>query len=171
MGENEFKDLWLRRYFVQTRCPVPALQRRVDVIKETVLEYTPLEVAIMNLDKKNQEIIEEISIVSAAAKKDVQRLSMLLQGVLDAAVMGGIAKYQEAFFDGSYMAEFPDQEVLRPKFQKVLADQIPILKDGLDLYTEHSAETLKLHVEHLTTSYEKMVVNLKETVLSDYQGF
>eukprot|EP00497_Spongosphaera_streptacantha_P004722 TRINITY_DN5618_c0_g1_i1.p1 TRINITY_DN5618_c0_g1~~TRINITY_DN5618_c0_g1_i1.p1 ORF type:complete len:141 (-),score=27.61 TRINITY_DN5618_c0_g1_i1:20-442(-) len=134
--------------------------RRIPVVMETEQNYTPLEVAIYQLDKKTRQLAEEIEVVESTSAPNVQSLSMQLNGVIDAAVMGGVKKYEEAFFDGSYMAEFPEQKRLRPAFQRVLANQIPVLKKGMEFYEKYASETQAPHVEHLNAMLEKIGVKL-----------
>ena len=54
------------------------------------MELAPLEVAIETVETKNSELssmIDEYS--NASNSKDINPLSMLLNGVIDAAVQGG----------------------------------------------------------------------------------
>jgi len=170
-GENEFKGVWLNRVFVFTKHPVPWLQRRQVVMKMTKLEYSPLEVAIYNLAKKNMQLKEVIETINEEIKhgkpSSMNSLSMQLQGVVDAAVMGGIKKYQEAFFSGEYFQKFPDAIKLSETFHEVLAEQMKILIVGMDLYGENCEEKLKLHHEYLDERLREMVKDLAGGMLKD----
>ena len=46
------------------------------------------------------------------------------QGVIDAAVNGGIAKYQEAFFTPTFINEFPNHLLHVAKLQKLMQEQV-----------------------------------------------
>ena len=46
------------------------------------------------------------------------------QGVIDAAVNGGIAKYQEAFFSPNFLNEFPSHLLHVAKLQALMMDQV-----------------------------------------------
>lgn len=49
---------------------------------------------------------------------------MALNGVIDAAVMGGIAKYQEAFFSDGYLLSNPDDEDYVNALHRVIIQQV-----------------------------------------------
>lgn len=49
---------------------------------------------------------------------------MTLNGVIDAAVMGGTAKYQEAFFSDGYILSNPEHEVLVNELYRVILLQV-----------------------------------------------
>jgi len=163
-GENEFKGVWLNRVFVFTKHEVPWLQRRQLVTKITKLEYSPLEVAIYNVAVKNGQLAEVIETIQEEVKhgkpSSLNSLSMQLQGVVDAAVMGGIKKYQEAFFSGEYFEKFPDAIKLSESFHKVLAEQMKILIVGMDLYGDNCDEKLKAHHAFLDERLREMVKDL-----------
>lgn len=51
--------------------------------------------AVETVESKNKELERIIARLSADKSQSVNPLSMILNGVIDAAVMGGIAKYEE----------------------------------------------------------------------------
>ena len=59
------------------------------------MELTPLENAIESILSKNRELAEIIEAYQADSSLNVNRLSMVLNGVIDANVNGGIANYQD----------------------------------------------------------------------------
>ncbi len=59
------------------------------------------------MESKNQELQLQTAIYSADKSLSINPLSMLLNGVIDAAVMGGIGNYDKIFFNPSYVSEHP----------------------------------------------------------------
>ena len=51
--------------------------------------------AVETVESKNKELGRIIARLSADKTQSINPLSMILNGVIDAAVMGGIAKYEE----------------------------------------------------------------------------
>lgn len=51
--------------------------------------------AVETVESKNKELDRIISRLSADKTQSINPLSMILNGIIDAAVMGGIAKYEE----------------------------------------------------------------------------
>lgn len=59
------------------------------------VEISPVLNAVETVESKNKELERIIARLSADKSQSVNPLSMILNGVIDAAVMGGIAKYEE----------------------------------------------------------------------------
>ena len=58
-------------------------------------EVSPLENAVDTVESKNEELQTIITRIEHDSTLSINPLSMTLNGVIDAAVMGGTAKYQE----------------------------------------------------------------------------
>ena len=53
------------------------------------------------MESKNKELERIITRLSSDRSQSINPLSMILNGIIDAAVMGGIAKYEEVSTDPS----------------------------------------------------------------------
>lgn len=106
--ENEFKSLWIERTTLVIAEPLPSILRWFEVVEKHTVSLSPIEVACETVDKMNKELRHLISQYTADPKRTISPLSMRLQGVIDSAVNGGIAKYQEAFFGTGFSVENPD---------------------------------------------------------------
>ena len=138
------------------------MRRRIPVISEKIVEYTPFQTAINQISEKNGEVIKIIQRLENDPTKSTNDISMNLNGILDAAVMGGIAKYREAFFDGTYLSQYPNEIKLVSKFVDTLKQQMLIAKNGLDSYDKYSIDALQPHVDHLKACYKKQMIALSE---------
>lgn len=65
---------------------------------ELQVEMSPLENAIEVLENKNQQLRTLISQCQTRQMQNINPLTMCLNGVIDAAVNGGVARYQEVIF-------------------------------------------------------------------------
>ena len=63
---------------------------------------------------------------------------IIFQGVIDAAVNGGIAKYQEAFFTPTFIHEFPNHLFHVAKLQKLMLEQVSLAEYNLYKMTSFS---------------------------------
>merc|ERR1719150_1796359 len=160
--DNEFRSLWITKTFIVCQDVIPSMRRRIPVINEKIVEYTPFQTAINNLNSKNQEIEKIIEKLENDHTKSTNDISMNLNGILDAAVMGGVAKYREAFFDGTYLTENPTETKIVPKFVNTLKEQMSIAKTGLDSYEKYAIDALQPHIDHLKTCYKKQMIALSE---------
>uniref|UniRef100_A0A8C7FEC3 Dedicator of cytokinesis 3 n=1 Tax=Oncorhynchus kisutch TaxID=8019 RepID=A0A8C7FEC3_ONCKI len=94
--ENEFKSLWIERTTLILTHPLPGISRWFEVEKRELIEVSPLENAIYVVENKNHELRTLISQYQhKQLHGNINLLSMCLNGVIDAAVNGGIARYQE----------------------------------------------------------------------------
>ncbi|KAK4813831.1 hypothetical protein QYF61_001835 [Mycteria americana] len=83
---------------------------RIRRVKTTI---SPLENAIETMSTTNEKILMMINQYQSDENLPINPLSMLLNGIVDPAVMGGFAKYEKAFFTEEYIRDHPeDQEKL-----------------------------------------------------------
>ena len=61
------------------------------------IEISPLQNAVETVESKNKELDRIITNLSSDTTQSINPLSMILNGIIDAAVMGGIAKYEEVW--------------------------------------------------------------------------
>merc|ERR1712003_412351 len=158
--DNDFRSLWITKTFIVCEDSIPSMRRRVPVVDEKIVEYTPFQTAINNLAAKNEEVLKIIERLENDPSKSTNDISMNLNGILDAAVMGGVAKYREAFFDGVYMSEYPDEVELVQDFVITLKEQMAIARDGLEAYDKYAIDALQPHIDHLRSCYKKMNLDL-----------
>lgn len=95
-----------------------------------------------------KELLELLAQYRSDSNKNINPFSMRLQGVIDANVMGGISKYQQAFFteDFANSVHGRDQQVNVHKLHCLIHDQILILETALELHGELApAEVQPLH--------------------------
>lgn len=164
---NEFRDLYIMKTYLITENSLPCMQRCVEVKEKKNVLITPVESAVNNIVSKNIELhrlcikVETITDRAAVTKLIHGPLSMNLSGVIDAAVQGGIAKYKEAFFDGTYLEANPSHANAVVDFKKALAKQLQIVARGLKLFREGCAENLTPLGEHLQEMFDRMNDSLK----------
>ncbi|XP_078065470.1 dedicator of cytokinesis protein 3 isoform X1 [Mustelus asterias] len=133
--ENEFKSLWIERTTLTLTHNLPGISRWFEVEKREVLEVSPLKNAIYVVENKNQELR---SLISQYQHKqlhaNINLLSMCLNGVIDAAVNGGIARYQEAFFQKEYIVSHPEDSEKINQLKELMQEQVHILGVGLAIH-------------------------------------
>jgi hypothetical protein len=110
--DNEFVNLWAEISTVTCESSLPTILNRSRIIKTDVQQLSPVENAINSLNEKYDSLYDlftEFDQVKAGAPVNVNPLTMSLLGVIDAAVMGGMDKYQECFFIPQYVADNPHE--------------------------------------------------------------
>ncbi|XP_035518551.1 dedicator of cytokinesis protein 3-like [Morone saxatilis] len=133
--DNEFKSLWIERTTLILTHPLPGISRWFEVDKRELVEVSPLENAISVVENKNQELRTLISQYQhKQLHGNINLLSMTLNGVIDAAVNGGIARYQEAFFDKEYITSHPEDTEKITQLKDLMQEQVHVLGVGLAVH-------------------------------------
>uniref|UniRef100_A0A8K9V8T9 Dedicator of cytokinesis 3 n=1 Tax=Oncorhynchus mykiss TaxID=8022 RepID=A0A8K9V8T9_ONCMY len=133
--ENEFKSLWIERTTLILTHPLPGISRWFEVEKRELIEVSPLENAIYVVENKNHELRTLISQYQhKQLHGNINLLSMCLNGVIDAAVNGGIARYQEAFFDKEYIGSHAEDTEKITSLKDLMQEQVHILGAGLAVH-------------------------------------
>ncbi|KAM7401548.1 hypothetical protein PAMP_016855 [Pampus punctatissimus] len=133
--DNEFKSLWIERTTLILTHPLPGISRWFEVEKRELVEVSPLENATSVVENKNQELRTLISQYQhKQLHGNINLLSMTLNGVIDAAVNGGIARYQEAFFDKDYITSHPEDTEKITQLKDLMQEQVHILGVGLAVH-------------------------------------
>ncbi|KAJ5072480.1 dedicator of cytokinesis [Anaeramoeba ignava] len=156
--ENEFRYLWLHNEFLITEDSFPSIRNRLKVIKKVVHELSPIQNAINTTENKNIELSSYIKLYKSPSGKEtnLNQLSMCLNGIIDAAVNGGVFKYQQAFFTEEYLKENPNDEdsVIRLKLE--FLKQQDLLEEGLKLHRQLGSEETRRFHDKLTKFFGKM---------------
>eukprot|EP01113_Clastostelium_recurvatum_P008138 TRINITY_DN13817_c0_g1_i1.p1 TRINITY_DN13817_c0_g1~~TRINITY_DN13817_c0_g1_i1.p1 ORF type:complete len:175 (+),score=27.30 TRINITY_DN13817_c0_g1_i1:49-525(+) len=97
---NELKNLWIQQNIYNTRDTLPGAVLRSEIKFIYTEEQNPLEIACSNVLLKNFELCEAITRYSACRLRgdvgvNTSPFTLLLKGMLDAAVGGGIRLYRE----------------------------------------------------------------------------
>jgi len=144
---NEFASIWVNRTILRTASKLPGILQWSPVSFFQTREVSPLHLAIEKVEEKNRELRRMIDAFHIQEDKvNINQMSMKLNGVVDAAVMGGTANYEEAFCNPLFLQLHPGKTKLVDKLQDLLASQIPILEEGLRIHGENvSLDLLPFH--------------------------
>ncbi|XP_028302238.1 dedicator of cytokinesis protein 3-like isoform X4 [Gouania willdenowi] len=133
--DNEFKSLWIERTTLILSHSLPGISRWFEVERKELVEVSPLENAVSVVENKNQELRTLIGQYQhKQQQRNINLLSMTLNGVVDAAVNGGVARYQEAFFDKDYIISHPEDTEKITQLKDLMQDQVHILGVGLAVH-------------------------------------
>ncbi|XP_061379985.1 dedicator of cytokinesis protein 1 isoform X3 [Danaus plexippus] len=152
-GAGEFATRWLERTELTTAHDLPGILRWFPIVSTRTYWVCPLEVAVETMTHTNKELKGLIhSTLSPSAP--LHPLTMRLQGILDSAVQGGLAQYEKAFLAPAYLERRPEHRELLGKLKDLIAQQIPLLKYGLEVHA--SREPIRdLHARLINCFREK----------------
>lgn len=111
-----------------------------------------------------KELWELIVQYRADPGRNINPFSMRLQGIIDANVMGGISKYQEAFFTEQFAtsAEGKGQQVNVHRLKALILEQAQILDTALELHGTLAPEG----VQPLHNRLMERFAQMKQSLLS-----
>uniref|UniRef100_A0A8C1R9G6 Dedicator of cytokinesis 1 n=1 Tax=Cyprinus carpio TaxID=7962 RepID=A0A8C1R9G6_CYPCA len=156
--DNEFANMWIERTTFVTAYKLPGILRWFEE------EISPLENAMETMQLTNEKINNMVQRHLNDPSLPINPLSMLLNGIVDPAVMGGFTNYEKAFFTEKYIQEHPNDQEKIEKLKDLIAWQIPNLAEGVRIHGEKVTEALRPFHERLEACFKQ----LKEKVEKQY---
>lgn len=169
---NEFLDLWVEKFILTTDQTFPTTMRRQLVVKRERIVLNPLEMAVNGLLEKNQELNEKVAELEEMEDGTAdQSYTMALNGVVDAAVNGGLANY-EVFFTGAFIETNPEiqedidanpeKQALRGQLVDGLKEQLAIVEEGVAVHGFKCIEAMRPLHAHMAETFVKLKAQLLE---------
>lgn len=122
------EEVWLEKTYLTTEEAFPTVLRRSEVVAVEVVEISPLEVALTEVELKTKELAALNMKYQALAKTSqlvsTNGLAMSLNSAVDAPLNTGIASYRDLFFRPDYTARYPERAELVDKLHTAIDDQV-----------------------------------------------
>ncbi|KAK3743713.1 hypothetical protein QZH41_012379, partial [Actinostola sp. cb2023] len=141
--DNEFKTMWLERTVLYTRYRFPGILCWFEVTNSDVELISPLQYALETMKSANKELRSVIGQQKADAKLNINPLSMKLQGIVEAAVMGGTANFEKAFLIPEYLQQNSEHQPYIEQLKELLVEQIDILEEGIHVHAMRISDNLR----------------------------
>ena len=93
-------------------------------LNSSQVELDPLAIAIETVSSKTSEVRVLTALHSENKNLNINPLSMLLSGLIDAAVGGGIKNYRMVFFQPEYLASHPGDENRVKELKRLIEEQV-----------------------------------------------
>lgn len=162
--DNEFSNMWIERTTYVTAYKLPGILRWFEVLSVSLEEISPLENAMETMQLTNEKISNLVQRHLNDPSLPINPLSMLLNGIIDPAIMGGFTNYEKAFFTEKYFLEHPNDQDKIERLKDLIAWQIPNLAEGVRIHGEKVTEALRPFHERLEACFRQ----LKEKVEKQY---
>ncbi|CAL8078440.1 unnamed protein product [Orchesella dallaii] len=160
--DNEFASLWLDRYTLWTTQSFPGIMGWFPVERQMASKIPPILNATETLEKNNEKLREMVLSHCLNNDLNVNPLSMKLNGILDAAVMGGVSNYEKAFLTPEYLERHPDELSIIEELKRLVTCQVPIIAECLKIHGRKSSSELKPLHKRLEESFEKFERHIEE---------
>lgn len=173
-NENELACLWLERTIMKTKYRLPGLAPCFVVVESLVKELPPIQIAIEDLIKKQDEFVKELSnYYFNIPNQNVSTLLQKIQGVVEAAVNGGIDQYEKAFMCPEFMNRRDSLSVLQKddymrQLKNAILSLIPLINIAFGILKTKVPESLKPLYDHLTDLFKKKKFSMEQKYKSDF---
>ncbi|KAH9830756.1 cytoplasmic protein [Rhodofomes roseus] len=133
-------EVWIERTYLTTEEMFPTVLRRSEVVDAQVVEISPVQTALNEVEQGTRELAGLNQRFSALAKTSqsvpTNALAMALNTAVDAPVTTGIGAYRQAYLTGEYLARYPER-----------AEEVQKLRDAIDEQVRMVDSCLRLHGE------------------------
>ncbi|XP_071089559.1 dedicator of cytokinesis protein 1-like isoform X4 [Haliotis cracherodii] len=156
-SSSDVTKMWLERTNLITEYPLPGIVGWYPVTRIETVAVSPLESAIETIESTNKKLSSAIEQHRHDSEQRVDPLGMLLNGVVDPAVNGGISKYK-VFYNEEYVLQSGGEKdrVLVEKLRELTVQQIVLLRDALYIHRRKAPESLKPFHTHMEQRFAEM---------------
>lgn len=122
------EEIWLEKTYFTTEETFPTVLRRSEVVGVEIVEISPIENALNEVEQKTKELSSLHQKYQALAKTAQQvstnALAMSLNSAVDAPLNTGIASYRQTFFNPDYLARNPERAEMVEKLKIAIDEQV-----------------------------------------------
>lgn len=140
---EEVASMWVEKTFLRVEDSFPTVLRRSEIAEINIVKISPVENALTDVENKVKELeslqVKFISLSKITRKKgdlNTNRLSMALNGAVDAPLNGGIPTYRRAFFSKQFLSNHPDVGPLVQKLRDAIDQQTNVIFSCLALHSQ-----------------------------------
>eukprot|EP00063_Salmo_salar_P064901 XP_014039736.1 PREDICTED: dedicator of cytokinesis protein 1-like [Salmo salar] len=132
--------MWIERTTYTTAYKLPGILRWFQVRSVSTEEISPLENAMETMQLTNEKISNMVQRHLNDSNLPINPLSMLLNGIVDPAVMGGFTNYEKAFFTEKYQGDHPEDQEKLEKLKDLIAWQVRLTRKQTTLPHSRTVE-------------------------------
>ena len=151
---------------------MPGILRWFEVISVATENISPIQHACEMVSNKNAEL-RQLTIADSqhqmssdstqvSSSSIVLKLTQSLQGVIDAAVNGGVAKYASAFFSSNFDDLADGQFVFQ--LHNLLMEQVNVLESALSVHERLVSKDIRPLHAHLVERFSQMKKSLPQQI-------
>jgi len=142
--ENPSASTFGKNWLYETKFELPGMCKWSIVTTQTdMIESTPIQNTLTMLEEKNLDLEMDLRMLEVDPKsKPMQSVGQTLNGVVLAAVGGGIPKIEEAFLTPEYEEEHPEDKDLIDALKQEIVKQTKIVEGLLPIHDKHKAPAM-----------------------------
>jgi len=122
------EEIWTEKTFYTTEEVFPTVLRRSEVVNLELVEISPLESALHDVEEKTKELallhLKYQALAKTTQDVSTNALAMCLNSAVDAPDNAGIPSYRQIFFSSDYVTQFPERAELVDKLRTAIDEQV-----------------------------------------------
>ncbi|KAL4253449.1 DOCK family protein [Abortiporus biennis] len=138
LAPDNSEEIWIEKTYLTTEEAFPTILRRSEVLEISIIEISPIESALQDVQQKTRELAG-LNLKYSALSKTAQMvsttpLSMSLNTAVDAPNNTGVPYYRQVFLSGDYVRRYPERAELVEKLRTAIDDQVRMIESCLRLH-------------------------------------
>ena len=147
--EDEVADTWITNIVYTTAQQFPHLQRRIEIVKKTPEESSPIQVAINQVIMRSTDVAQIVLKHKGGSTDNLVNFTMVLQGTINPTVNQGTKLFKKAFLSDKYAAENSDKAALIQRLRGTIIEQVEILGEALTMHAGFCSPEMAIMQEEL----------------------
>ncbi|OCH91820.1 cytoplasmic protein [Obba rivulosa] len=140
LGRDGIEEVWIEKTYLTTEEAFPTVLRRSEVMGVQIVEISPVETALHEVQLRTSELAGLNLQFSALAKTSqavpTNALAMSLNGAVDAPVNSGVGAFRQTFLTGDYVLRHPDRAEQVDKLREAIDEQVRMIHSCLKLHEQ-----------------------------------
>ncbi|KAJ7594838.1 C2 domain in Dock180 and Zizimin proteins-domain-containing protein [Mycena floridula] len=137
-GRDHTEEIWLEKTYFKTEETFPTVLRRSQVVGLDVVEISPIDNALTEVESRTKELnalsVRYQALAKTSQSVSTNNLSMSLNGAVDAPINTGISAYRVLFFSPDYVARNPERVDQVEKLRTAIDEQVRVIDSCLKLH-------------------------------------
>ncbi|KAJ7045388.1 C2 domain in Dock180 and Zizimin proteins-domain-containing protein [Mycena alexandri] len=132
------EEIWLEKTYFTTEEAFPTVLRRSEVVGAEIVEISPVENALSEVELKTKELaalnLKYQALAKTAQPVSTNALAMCLNSAVDAPINTGVSAYRQSFFDPEYISRNPERAELVEKLKAAIDEQVVVIDHCMKLH-------------------------------------
>ncbi|KZT04604.1 cytoplasmic protein [Laetiporus sulphureus 93-53] len=132
------EEVWIEKTYLTTEEAFPTVLRRSEVVDTQMVQISPVQSAIQEVEEKTRELTGLNLRYSILAKTSqavpTNALAMNLNAAVDAPAGSGIGAFRQAYLNEEYISKHPDRAEEIENLRNVIDDQARVIDSCLRLH-------------------------------------
>lgn len=124
----EFRDTWQEKTYYTTEETFPTVLRRSEIVDVQVINTSPIENAIHDVETRTRELqlleVKYSSLAQTETHIPTNPLAAALNNAVDMSDDGGVVMFRQVFLGQDYLSMHPDQVDAMHKLSIAIEDQV-----------------------------------------------